>query len=203
MGPSQDQNQPIQTPVNKPKAKTKTFVGLIVLVLLVVGASAFAWTRINNSSTTSTESEIANEQGGELPANASMSIEVDEELARVGEIIEFKVYVDSGEIEVNAVGLEATYPKADMEVVDVVYEGSKFDIQAPSKEAGDGEINLERGATKPTKGKSLVATLRMRPTTPGTTADILISKKSSLLAQANAQNILGERIDVQIEIAGE
>lgn len=201
MGPTQDQNQLNQAPINKPKPKTKTFIGLVVIVLLVVGASAYAWKKINNNSTTSTDQEIVAEQNGELPANATMAIEVGEELARVGEIVEFEVYVDSGDTEVNAVGVEATYPKDDLEVVEVVYEGSKFDIQAFEK-AEAGTITLERGASKPTKGKSLVATLRVRPITARTTADITLADKSSLMATANAQNVLGERKSVQIEIAG-
>jgi hypothetical protein len=137
-----------------------------------------------------------------VEGSASMTVSSDAQQVTVGKAVTFKVYVNPGETEVNAVGVNASYPTDSFEFVSISYEGSGFDIQA-KEEVKDGAITIERGAAKNTSGETLVATITLKATKATSESGLTIEKDSKLIQSSNTKNILKTRQGAQIEVVEE
>lgn len=187
-----------QNPVNstlKPKNKTKKPFVIIILLVVLVLLGFGAWKTTSKDSGQSQTS--ASEEVLPIEGSGTMGVSSDVQQVTVGEVATFKIYVDSGETPVNAVGVRASYPTDTFELVDIDYTGSKFTIQA-KEEVKNGNITLDRatGIDTTTKvgssltGESLVATITLKAIKPSTESELTLNEGSILIEASTSKNIL-------------
>lgn len=100
-----------------------------------------------------------------------------------------EITIDSS-VPVNAAQLSITYPPSQFRVIAVDTQGSKFTIAA-EESIQNGVVKLARGNVQPLTGKSLFATLVVRPLTGNASTDSFgYSSTDSLVMSAENENVL-------------
>jgi hypothetical protein len=207
MDSGQDQN-PVK-PTETPKTKNKKVAPLIILVVLLAIAGIGAWMLKDKESSpqpqTSTTDEVVPAEG-----SATMTVSSDTQQATVGNVVTFKVYVNSDDTEVNGVGVRASFSTDSFDFVGISYEGSAFEMQA-KEEVADGKIILDRATGidsaankgRVLTGENLVATITLKATKASTGSGLTIDDSSILIQSSDAKNILKTRQGAQIEVVEE
>lgn len=105
-----------------------------------------------------------------------------------GGTLTFEVRENSGNVGVNAVQVNLTYPSNLLEYVGVDSSTSAFAVPVPPK-TGAGTLGFAMGSYTPLTGDRLVAKVTFRAKATGT-GNISFSTGTSLISEANSQNIL-------------
>jgi hypothetical protein len=200
MDSGQDQNPVSSTtkPKNNSKKPILIAIALIILALIGIGVWKISDKNTSEPQTSTTTEEVLPPTEG----TATMGVSTSAPQVTVGEVATFKVYVNPGETEVNAVGVRASFPTDNFELADINYEGSGFDIQA-KEEVKNGVVTLDLGATKNLKGEQFVATITLKALKPSTDSGLTLNDGSILIQSSNNKNILKTWQGAQIKIVEE
>lgn len=195
-----DSSQNPATPAtpNK-KNRGKFFTIIFIFILVIAGGITYALTRPQE---TVTEQTNTTQEPTQADGSAIMLITSSKKQLSVGEVSDFKVYVDSADAEVNAVEVVASFLDDIFELVDINYEGSGFSVQAEEKTA-NGKITLQRGALKNVMGETLVATVQLKAVKPASDAAIKIEEGSKVLQASNSKNILNDKQGAAVKVTEE
>jgi plastocyanin len=182
----QEQNMP-ETEQKKP-AKIGPWKPIFVVIVVVL-AAASAVTAIMISR--DTKSPVSNSPGNQMSSEPSLSFSPSSQTIKAGETLTLAVWADSVDQVVNAVQSNITYPADKFELVDVIDDGSAYEIKAETTR-DSGSIAIARGHVGTLTGPQLVVKLTLKALVDTGTAKISFTDGTALVSSESNQNIVSQ-----------
>jgi hypothetical protein len=167
----------------------KLILGLLVVLVLIL--LAFVLSNRNNSDNDQNNGPSVNTTTN-ASGDAKLYLKPSSQDVKAGSSITLEVWVDTGDVPVNAVQANLSYPADKFDFNSIDAKESAFEIQAMST-GGKGKINIARGHVGDVKGPNLIAKVILVAKSNKGDAQVNFIEGSAIVTSNDHKNILKDK----------